>query len=129
MFLRYNLFTIAWAIVIFLLILMPGRQVPEMGDLFAFDKIAHLGVFAILSFLMIVGFTKQSQYLRLKRRATIFSLIISFIYASILELGQAIVPDRYANFYDMAFNTAGVLIGYLLFVLVYKFSIVRGQVR
>lgn len=122
MFLRYNLFTFIWAGIIFLLILMPGQQFPEMGNLFSFDKLAHLGVFAVLSFLMIVGFTKQSKYLNLRRNAIKYSMVISLLYALVLESVQAIVPDRYANFYDMAFNTLGVISGYLFFILVYKFS-------
>ena len=124
MFWRYNAFTIIWASIIFLLILMPGQQMPSVGDVFSFDKIAHTGVFSILSFLMIIGFSKQFKYQILRKRAIKYSLIISGVYASVLELGQAIVPDRYANFYDLAFNMLGVLIGYSLFLLVYKYYFV-----
>ena len=124
MFLRFNLFTLLWAGVIFLLILMPGQQMPEIGDIFSFDKLAHLGVFSILSFLMIIGFTKQYAFSGLKRNPVRYSLIISSAYASVLELGQSIIPDRYANFYDMTFNLAGVLLGYVLFLLIYKYSFV-----
>ena len=124
MFLRFNLFTILWAGVIFLLILMPGQQMPSLGDLFSFDKLAHLGVFCVLCFFMIIGFTKQYAIPRLKKNPVKYSLIISASYASVLELGQSIIPDRYANFYDMAFNLTGVLIGYILFLLVYKLSFV-----
>ena len=124
MFLRFNLFTIVWAIIIFLLILMPGQEMPEIGDLFSFDKLAHLGVFCILCFLMIIGFTKQHQFLKLNQNPVKYSLIISCSYASILELGQAIVPERYANFYDLAFNLGGVIIGYLVYILIYKLSFV-----
>ncbi len=122
MFLRYNLFTIIWAGIIFFLILMPGQQFPELGDLFSFDKLAHLGVFAILALLMIIGLSKQSRYPKLRANSIKFSIIISLTYASILELGQELIPDRYANFYDMAFNTLGVLIGYLFFLIIYKLS-------
>ncbi|MCK5369865.1 MAG: VanZ family protein, partial [Cyclobacteriaceae bacterium] len=45
-------------------------------------------------------------------------------YASLLELSQSIIPERYTNFYDLAFNLAGVFIGYVLFLLIYKFSFV-----
>ena len=124
MFLRFNLFTILWAGVIFLLILMPGQQMPDLGDLFSFDKLAHLGVFCVLCFFMIVGFTKQYSIPRLKKNPVTYSLIISASYASVLELGQSIIPDRYANFYDMAFNLTGVLLGYILFLLVYKLTFV-----
>lgn len=124
MFFRFNLFTFLWAGVIFLLILMPGQQMPEIGDIFSFDKLAHLCVFCVLSFLMIIGFTKQYTFSGLKRYPVRYSLLISSAYASVLELGQSIIPDRYANFYDLAFNLAGVLLGYVLFLLIYKYSFV-----
>lgn len=124
MFLRFNLFTILWAAVIFLLILMPGQQMPAIGDLFSFDKLAHLGVFCILSFLMIIGFTKQYAFEKLRQNPVKYSLIFSLTYASALELGQSLIPDRYANFYDLAFNIIGVALGYLFFLLIYKFSFV-----
>lgn len=122
MFLKFNLFTFLWALIIFLLILMPGQQMPSLGDLFSFDKLAHLGVFGVLSFLMIIGFTKQATFPKIASSPVKYSLIISLCYASILEMGQAIVPARYTNFFDMAFNMAGVFLGYLLYLLIYKFS-------
>jgi VanZ family protein len=123
MFLRFNLFTFLWAGIIFLLILMPGQEMPKMGeDLFNFDKFAHLGVFGILSFFMILGFSKQNTYPGLKSNPIRYALIISTLYASILELGQSLIPDRYANYYDMTFNLLGVFIGAIIFLLIYKFS-------
>ncbi len=101
---------------------MPGQQMPLLGDLFSFDKLAHLGVFGVLSFLMIIGFTKQTTFPKITSNPVKYSLIISLGYAGILEMGQALVPGRYANFYDMAFNISGVLLGYLLYLLIYKFS-------
>ncbi len=124
MFLRYNLFTFLWAGVILLLILMPGQQMPAIDDLFSFDKLAHLGVFCILSFLMIVGFSKQTTYAKLNKNPLRYGMTISTGYASILELGQSIIPDRYANYQDMAFNLVGVIIGVVIFLLIYKFSFI-----
>lgn len=97
---------------------------PEFENLFSFDKLAHLGVFAILCFLMIIGFTKQHRFSRLNQNPIRYSLIISAFYGGFLELGQALIPDRYANFYDLAFNLSGVIIGYVFFLLIYKFSFV-----
>jgi VanZ family protein len=124
MFLRFNLFTFLWAGIIFLLILMPGQEMPEMRDLFSFDKLAHLGVFSILSFFMIIGFSKQYTFPGLKSNPIRYALIISTLYASILELGQSLIPDRYANYYDMTFNLLGVFIGAIIFLLIYKFSFI-----
>jgi VanZ family protein len=71
---------------------------------------------------MIVGFTKQTRYFRLRQNPVKYSLAISLSYASILELGQAFIPDRYANIYDIAFNLAGVVLGYLIFIIIYKLA-------
>lgn len=95
---------------------------PETGNLFSFDKAAHFGVFAILSFLMILGFAKQNTINKLREQHALYGLAISLLYSSILELSQALVPDRQMNIFDLIANTAGVISGYLLFLLIYKFS-------
>jgi VanZ family protein len=101
---------------------MPGRQMPETGELFSFDKIAHLGVFCILNFLMIIGLSKQFTFISLRKNAVSYGTVLSALYAGILELGQSIIPERSSNAADMAFNLAGVFFGFLIFFLVYKFS-------
>ena len=121
-FLRYNLFALVWALIILALILIPGQQMPDFGDIFSFDKLAHLGVFAILCFLMIVGFSKQFTFSALQKSPVKYTLLFTVVYAGILELGQTLIPGRYANFYDLSFNMAGGGVGYPLFVLIYKFS-------
>jgi len=121
---RFNLFTLIWAGIILLLILMPGQQMPEIGDLFSFDKLAHAAVFCILCFFMIIGFSKQHTYQRFKEHPVKYSLIFSSTYASILELGQALIPERTMDFYDLVFNITGVILGYLTFLIIYKFSFV-----
>ncbi len=124
MFLRFNLFTFLWAAIIFLLVLMPGGEMPKIGDAFSFDKIAHLSVFCVLTFLMIIGLKKQFRYPAISKKSVLFSLVISSTYAGIIEMGQYFVPDRYASLYDMAFNLTGVLFGYGFYLLIYKFQIV-----
>lgn len=109
--------------VIFLLILMPGQQLPDTGNLFSFDKFAHFGVFSILSFLMTLGFAKQHTSDNLKKHHSKFGLGISMIYASVLEVSQAAIPDRQMSLFDLFANIFGVLFGYLLFLLIYKFAI------
>ena len=95
---------------------------PDTGNLFSFDKIAHFGVFAMLSFLMTVGFAKKYTYDKLRKGHSLYGLVISLLYASILELSQAFVPDRQMNLFDLIANTMGVLGGFLLFLLIYKLS-------
>ena len=95
---------------------------PVLDNLFSFDKLAHLGVFCVLCFLMIIGFSKQQRFSKLNQSPVKYSIIICALYGGFLELCQALIPDRYANFYDLAFNLSGVLIGYIFFLLIYKFS-------
>ncbi|NJN26051.1 MAG: VanZ family protein [Cyclobacteriaceae bacterium] len=129
MFLRFNFFTIIWAVVILLLILMPGQQMPQTGNLFSFDKIAHLGVFSVLSFLMIHGLAKQSAMPGWRKHSKAYGVLISATYAGLLEFGQSLIPERNADYYDMAFNLSGVFLGFLIFLLIYKFSIVSSQFK
>ena len=124
MFFRYNLFAIVWACVIFMLILMPGNNMPDTNiwDVLTFDKFAHFFVFAVLVFLLVIGFTKQHTYIWLKFNAVKSALAISIGYSLLLETGQSLVPDRTFDLVDMLANTIGCFLGSLLFYFVYKFN-------
>ncbi len=89
-------------------------------DVMSFDKFAHGFVFCILSFLMIVGFTKQSTFYKLRNNAVIFGLIISITYALFLELGQLLVSGRMVEMLDAIANVLGCLSGYAVFYAIYK---------
>lgn len=122
MFFRYNLFGILWFLLILLLGLMPGGAMPETNiwDFLSFDKIAHFSVFAILCFLLILGFSKQYSFLFIRHHAVKLSIIISLLYGTLIELLQTIIPDRGFELPDMLANTIGVFVGWLIFHLIYK---------
>ena len=48
---RIHILSIAWAIVIFTLSAIPGKDLPQVG-LLHIDKAAHVGVYAILAFFL-----------------------------------------------------------------------------
>ena len=122
MFLRYNLFTILWAILVLMLSLTPGHSMPEtdIWGWLGFDKVAHLFVFAVLVFLMIVGFSKQYTYLFLRDRAVVASLIICLVYGLLIECIQALIPNRSLEYSDILADMFGCGIGYAIFFGVYK---------
>lgn len=122
MFFKYNFFTILWALIIFMLILLPGQQMPEMkGDYFlSIDKLAHTFVFIVLAFLMIVGFKKQDRYKKIKTHAILYALIISGSYSLLLELLQLLSAERMVQISDAVANLTGCIFGYLAFQVVYK---------
>lgn len=122
MFLRFNLFTILWALVILVLILLPSRELPQIEEetLLGFDKLIHGGVFLILVFLMIVGFKKQTIYPALRFNAVKYALFISICYSLVLEGIQLFSEGRMVDFYDGIANIAGCLSGFVLFHVVYR---------
>ena len=120
MFFKYNLYTLIWAVIILLLVLMPGAQMAKADVMFSFDKIAHGFVFCVLVFLMIVGFAKQNTFTLLRLHPVKYALLISIAYALILEAGQLLVSGRMVEVYDAAANVSGCLVGYGFFYVVYK---------
>lgn len=122
MFLRYNLFGIIWFLLILLLGLTPGESMPltNVWDFLSFDKIAHFLVFAILCFLLILGFSKQYTFLFFRYNAILLAISISFGYGMAIELFQTLIPDRGLEFADMLANSLGVFAGWFVFYLIYK---------
>jgi VanZ family protein len=122
MFFRYNLFGIVWAVIILFLTLTPGEEMPltAVWDFLNFDKAAHFVVFAVLSFMLIVGFTKQYTYLNIRFNATKIALAACFIYGLLIELGQSLIPGRGVEYGDILANSIGALIGYGVFYVIYK---------
>jgi VanZ family protein len=125
MFFRYNLFTFAWALLIFLLILMPGKNMPDtdIWEMLTFDKFAHFFVFAVQVFLLIIGLTKQHTYVGLRFKAVKMSLIFGIGYGLFLEILQSLIPDRTFDPVDVLANTIGCFLGSFLFYMVYKFNL------
>lgn len=122
MFLRYNLYTIIWACLILVLVLLPGQYMPKLnsGSLVSVDKLAHVFIFCVLVLLMIVGFAKQSAYPILRNKAVGYALKISVAYALVLEVTQGLSTGRMVELYDGIANVVGCFLGYGLFYVLYK---------
>ncbi|MBK6265186.1 VanZ family protein [Marivirga sp. S37H4] len=122
MFLRYNLFAILWILLILLLGLAPGESMPatNIWDFLSFDKVAHFSVFAILAFLLIIGFTKQYTFRFVRYKAEILAIVFSVIYGIAIEVAQSFIPGRGVEYADVFANSLGALSGWLIFYLIYK---------
>lgn len=117
---RFYLPAIGWAIIVAILILLPGDELPDTGDIPGLDKVAHVGVFTILSLLGAIGAMKHKTASSLKMNAIFFSLISCIIYGIVLELIQGTVPDREFDLYDILANIGGVFLGMFAFKIIYK---------
>ena len=122
MFLKYNLFALYWALTIALLTLFPAKHLPNLvtWDLLHFDKVIHIGMFGILTFLLIIGFKKQYRYMILRYNAIKAALGLSFAYGVIIEFIQFFVPNRGFQFGDILADAIGCFIAYIFFKLIYK---------
>lgn len=125
MFFRYNLFGIVWAAIILLLTVSPGASMPKTLDwsLLAFDTFSHFFVFGILTFLLIVGFTKQYSFDRIKKKSVSYAIYAGVAYGCFIEILQSIIPGRYFDFIDIIANSIGCLTGYILFYIIYKVNL------
>ncbi|KYG78760.1 VanZ family protein [Roseivirga echinicomitans] len=106
--------SVSWAIVLAVLMLLPQDSFPE-SKLLSYDKIAHLGVFGILSFLVLWGKRNNKGKVRLENKYLWNSLTICVVYGLILESLQSVVPGRMTDIYDLLANTIGAIVGVVVF--------------
>ncbi|NJM94719.1 MAG: VanZ family protein [Cytophagales bacterium] len=119
MFWRYNSLPLSWALLILALSLMSGKDMPET-DIFSFDKFAHFFLFAVFTFLSIVGLKKQYASALLRQKALSVGVMASLGYGLVLELAQGLIPGRTLDYLDFGANALGSGMGLLGFYLIYK---------
>ena len=107
---------IIWTIIIFVLIAIPGNQIPKVSDwmdAFKPDKIVHIIIFAPFSLLW-------ARYFWLKNKSKSVSIAISaffgIFYAIVSEIMQYYVfIGRNGNIADAIADAFGVAVGLLIF--------------
>jgi VanZ family protein len=112
-----------WAAVIMITTLLPSSSMPSLSiwELFSFDSFAHAFLFAVLTYLMIVGLKKQHTYLKLQHYAMRTALFVSTLFGIFIELMQHfLIPGRQGDIIDVLSNTIGCLLGIVLFKWIYQ---------
>lgn len=119
MFLRYFWPAMAWTFIILVASGIPGNAIPEIltfWDWLGPDKIVHLLMYGVLTFLLLLAFKKQSTFLLLKNFAVIFALTYGIVLGLVMEvMQQYIFIGRSGNIYDFIANTLGCLAGLVAF--------------
>ena len=110
---RYHVLTLLWALVVAVLTLSPADSHPDVQFLNIpyFDKIAHTGIFAVLSFLMARGIVKQQNAVINFKSAFFITLPTTVFYGGLIEYLQNFVPGRSVELFDLIANFTGVLLG------------------
>lgn len=104
-----------WTLLIAVLTLVPGNYIPRITTFFDWispDKILHLILFGIYTFLLAAGFSKQSGSSLLKQNPVIISIIIGIVFAFFIEVMQKyVIPGRNGNMYDFFADVMGTFLG------------------
>ncbi|PSL05093.1 VanZ family protein [Cecembia rubra] len=118
---KYRLFpALLWLLFVTIAILTPGNNLPKV-PLFPFaDKLIHVGVFAVLSFLWArVGTLESGRKIKWKNLLTNL-LVFSVFFPIFIEYLQMYVPNRSFELEDILANLFGGLIGFSGFIILHK---------
>lgn len=113
---RNKLFTVLfviWSAIIIFLTSYPKLHVPMSDKIWNFDKLAHLTVYAIFSWL----FTKMNQHK--SKDANLQHLVVMLFTIPLLdELHQLPIPGRSFSYYDILADS----IGFLIIIIFYYYK-------
>ncbi len=119
MFFKYNIFTLLWLVIVFLLVLITGENIASM-EYPHIDKVVHVLLFSALSFMMNSGFVKQDRSMKLRFKAPIYAVSLAALAALLIELLQWAVTQRPFDGFSFLSDLVGCILGYFLFILVYQ---------
>lgn len=116
MVLKYIILSSIWTIVILILTLLPGQDIPNV-PIFGIDKFVHMFMFGVLMFLV----CKISKEPLISRSAyVVSSFILCISYGIIIEFIQQYIPGRSMSIYDIIANSVGVGLGFGAIQIQYK---------
>ena len=116
---------VIWTLVLLAVLLLPGGGITPFKDFQHWDKIAHFCLFAVTGFLSIYGATFFPKF----RTRCIFGLIFGLTLAIGTELGQSLIPSRTVSIFDFLADLAGLILGVLVYILLYRKVSIRSRLR
>jgi VanZ family protein len=119
MILRFLWPAILWTIIVLVLTLIPGRNLPDVR-FFQFDKLVHIFIFAVMMLLTCYGLKKISEVKNRPVAPVRVAMIYSIIFGIGIEVIQQFVPGRSFSLADVLANCIGVALAYLIFNSVFK---------
>ena len=113
----YRIAAVTWFLIMTILFLLPGSSFPRESwlDTLRVDKLAHVGLFAVLVFLC------YSAFYPTPLRPLLLTIILSTIYGLMIEVIQGLwIANRSFDFLDLAADTMGGFAGFFVWLRVYK---------
>lgn len=118
---------ILWSLAILIMCVMPAGNLPETNITIPyFDKIVHLGIFGILSFILVSILKEIFNY----KKSIVITIIICSIYGYVIELLQKYVSSgRSYEILDVLFDIIGCIFGILFYKLTKKFFVKKYNLK
>ena len=120
---RNFLVPLCWALVILIFSSVPSDDIPDFSfwTLISFDKIAHAGMYGLLSFLTMKACLKQFSSRYIRYNAVKVTSISGIIYGGLIELFQQYaLTDRYGDWMDFIADVIGTFVGILIFKMIFS---------
>ena len=108
---------VLWAAFIMFLCGLPGKDLPNIDfwQIDIEDKLAHVGVFTILGFLMVYGFKHHQASRRISFIHLSLLVLIAAAYGALTETLQGLLfPSRFASFADFIADSIGSVLGIII---------------
>src|SRR5215471_12441830 len=114
---NFTLFFI-WMLIILYLSFTPLTNWPQetiLQKLYV-DKLVHITMYSILSFLLLLGLTRQQKKLPLRYQAIVVAVLFCAAMGATIEFLQPVLTMyRKFEWLDMAANATGAILGYYIF--------------
>jgi VanZ family protein len=115
---------IGWSLIILILSWIPGNYIPRtisFRDWLGPDKLAHLIMYGVLSFIYLRAFAKYYDIRKFRVRYILGALIVGMIFGFITEwIQRHPFIGRNGNIFDFGADILGSVIGILAFHIFYR---------
>lgn len=115
---RNFIFPLLWAMTILCLSSVPSKELPDFSfwNIFGIDKLVHIAMYGILSFLVLKSGNLQPAHWKLQNNIVFIAALSGVVYGGLIELYQEfILFDRHGEWMDFVANMAGTFFGIMLF--------------
>ena len=109
---------ILWAAVIMVLCGIPGTKIPELTfwQWLKPDKITHLIIFGILSYLLLAAFYHEAAPVTIRNHPALWAILITVSYGILTEVLQTFVfIKRFGDVRDALANSLGAFLGWYIY--------------
>ena len=114
---------ITYTLFISFLLLFPTTNIPKI-EVPYIDKLGHVTLFAILVIIWLLFVLSKTKGSKL---TSIWVVLIAFFYGIIIEASQGMFfESRTADGWDIIANSAGILLGWLIFHKIKKLFILKN---